>query len=868
LTILNAALECEEFQFAKQSAILWLVNYPGDLYVQYLQAKVYEKSGNISEAISIYQNLIASDPFFAEPYNSLAQLADSEQENALLSTIHKFLRQEDPPETSPDWMVYLWQTRSAFAEGNYEKSISLIHQILIEDPVSPLPAIFHLKIANKMNNQEMLRNLSEIYFEKYPKCLQIMILKAISEIEAGEEAVAVERLHWVAAHDSSGQVIQRLMGTHHRFISLWPEDLEIFFDIPIPATVNAFLGLNKLQSGIIEEPEFKQKPRVAPVSSRHSDVTQQIRVTKLSQIVEDTEEQNLKPQEVLPQEDSEDIDDGIIEGDFATKADFVEIQKTFTKIAKRLKKPELERTDNRFPVYVIMSSKHQLENAYGPNTTAVIDSELKKLTNLVQKLPGWSALQFFLDDPAQMAQLGLTPRIGTDAWQFKLALVDLDEALGKRGEMIGALLIVGGPEIVPFHHLPNPTLDNDLDVPSDNPYASIDENYFIPQWPVGRLPGESGSDAGLLLYQIRHLIYQYEQKTKSLNSKGVPLTSIFSWIWSFLSNLGGLYTTSEDLGYSAEVWQKASEKVFSTLGKTRELKLSPPVNSDNLVVNKKHSLELGYFNLHGIKDGPHWYGQKDFSSLTDGPDYPIALTPEMFDNHTASPDFVLSEACYGANIVGKRHEEALSLKFLDSGTNAFVGSTCIAYGSIATPLIAADYIAESFWQRILEGQPAGYAIMQAKLKLTEEMSLSQGFLDGEDQKTILSFVLYGDPLGTYDGLKVMPKPLFRIKSHPKVRTLSDSDLKPAFEGKQVPPTIDKNVKKLMEKYLPGLEDPQMSFNKSETSNNRKSNKSQSSDRYVVTLQKSFNPSDSLTHHYYARMTLDKKGNLLKLTTSR
>lgn len=89
--------------------------------------------------------------------------------------------------------------------------------------------------------------------------------------------------------------------------------------------------------------------------------------------------------------------------------------------------------------------------------------------------------------------------------KLKLALHDLDEKLSSKGEMIGALLIIGGNDIIPFHQLPNPTDDMDTSVPSDNPYASLDENYFIPQWPVGRMPDEKGTDAAFLLEQIRFL---------------------------------------------------------------------------------------------------------------------------------------------------------------------------------------------------------------------------------------------------------------------------------------------------------------------------------------------------------------------------
>ena len=557
-----------------------------------------------------------------------------------------------------------------------------------------------------------------------------------------------------------------------------------------------------------------------------------------------------------------------MEDTYAEEKDLRNIQKVFSKLAKRLKKPDLNRADNRFPTYVIMASKKQLEQIYGPNTTAVIDDELRHLVNLIQKLADWGAMLFYPDDAAQMSQLGLTPIITRDAWQTKLALADLDEALENRGEMIGALLIIGGPEIIPFHRLPNPTLDSDLDVPSDNPYSTVDENYFIPQWPVGRLPGETGSDAGLLLYQIRHLKYRYQQKTKTIKSIGFNLASFINSIWQFINNLGNRLKDVKNLGYSAEIWREPSRKVFRTISKSSDLTLSPPINSDTLTLHTRHRPDLGYFNLHGVKDGPDWYGQKDFSSTYEGPDYPIALSPYMLDEQSKTPDFILSEACYGANIFDKTLEEALSLKFLDNGSNTFVGSTCIAYGSVTTPLISADYLAEKFWEYVLEGESAGYALMKAKLKLVEEMLASQGFLDGEDQKTLLSFVLFGDPLVKYDGLKGIPKPLMRIKSHPPVKTLSDSDLELELEGDEVPGLLNKQVKKAVEKYLPGLHDAQIQINKSAFDKGSGTAKSKMDERYVVTMKKSFELEKSIMHQHYARMTFDNKGKLIKFTTSR
>ena len=116
---------------------------------------------------------------------------------------------------------------------------------------------------------------------------------------------------------------------------------------------------------------------------------------------------------------------------------------------------------------------------------------MKNLASAIRKQQTWDALTFLPDDPNSAAANGVKPVPYNDPWKIKLTLTDLDAALAKKGEMIGAVLILGGPEIVPFHRLPNPTNDGDPDVASDNPYASLDQIYFHPRlagWPfTGRM---------------------------------------------------------------------------------------------------------------------------------------------------------------------------------------------------------------------------------------------------------------------------------------------------------------------------------------------------------------------------------------------
>jgi len=119
----------------------------------------------------------------------------------------------------------------------------------------------------------------------------------------------------------------------------------------------------------------------------------------------------------------------------------------------------------------------------------------------------------------------------------------------------------------------------------------------------------------------------------------------------------------------------------------------------------------------------------------------VALLPTNLNDHASIPDIVFSEACYGANIFEKTTNQSIAMQFLARGSRSFVGSTCIAYGSVGRPLIGADLLAHQFWTHIQNGVPSGYALMRAKLDLASSMVQSQGYLDGEDQKTLLSFEL-------------------------------------------------------------------------------------------------------------------------------
>ncbi|HAF61101.1 MAG TPA: hypothetical protein DCK95_02110 [Anaerolineaceae bacterium] len=525
------------------------------------------------------------------------------------------------------------------------------------------------------------------------------------------------------------------------------------------------------------------------------------------------------------------------------------------------------------PAYVLMSTKKGITAKYGENTFSVIQSRMQELADAIAKRENWDAFVFIPDDENCMLQYGLRFIESNDPWEFKLALHDLSNYFQERGKKIGSLLIVGGDDLIPFHRLPNPTDDSDVEVLSDNPYATDDSNYFVPQWAVGRFPDEKGSDPGLLLKQLREAIKWHKEQNQH-QTLGERIGEALQFWNAFTNMVREMNEKRTNYGYSTAIWQRSSIAAFRPIGKANYIRISPPYNVNNLDAISIKEAEFAYFNLHGLDDSPNWYGQKDISNTDNTPDFPVAIQPSLIDPQATKPAIVLSEACYGSYIINKTSDESLSLRFLTSSCRAFIGSTCIAYGSIYPPLIGADQLAYFFWNLIEKNYTVGDAYIRAKMNLMKSILRRQGYLDGEDQKTLLSFVLYGDPLYFGDsnsGEHLMQE---EEKYFSPYQVVADRDLEdiaiPAISAE-----ILSNVKEVVKEYLPGIEsanlsvrEKQMKIRKLGTQNKgAEIEQDQTASRVFLTYTKNFQVQNR-TIKQYTRVTLDEKGKMVKLSVSK
>ena len=182
------------------------------------------------------------------------------------------------------------------------------------------------------------------------------------------------------------------------------------------------------------------------------------------------------------------------------------------------------------------------------------------------------------------------------------------------------------------------------------------------------------------------------------------------------------------------------------------------------------------------------------------------------------------------------------------------------------------------------GLSTGEALRRAKIHLASEMHKRQGYLDGEDQKTLISFVLYGDPLAQPTSLKnsnahSQRKAVVRhLRPYPQVKTVCDRTDDPEASD-PVPDEVMSHVKRVVAQYLPGmhgarvvmshehLECVSKGHNCPTAQLGSKAHPDVKLERRVVTLSKSI-PFEQHTHPAYARLTLDKTGKVVKLAVSR
>jgi hypothetical protein len=816
--IIAAGSKVGEFSFLKEIIQKWSDQYPNDLRCKYFLANIAYLESKSSEAIEYLSSLLLSDPENIEAYELLNKTDGVLDKKAVSSFIHVLSGRIEDISTIFPWAVTLRAVRNGIRKGELANSEKLLRNLLGQEDNNPLVAIEHCRLSSIKDDSPLFHHLSEIYTSRWPECLQFKIFSALAMMKTNEEAGAVKILHSCVSYDPEGLVVRRMLGWEHELLTLWQNNQFIDLDIQIPSSIAVALKWNLLSEGKRMTPYSKSLDGQSPLQTTNN-----------------------------PKDTS-----------------------------FRLNKAKKDKTGEN-PVYVILSTHTGMKRKYGQKTTEFVFKKIEELVEVINQKPTWESVSFIPDELSSSFKFGMNPIKSVDAWQIKLAINDLETYLRKQSKMIGAILIVGGHEVIPFHNLPNPTDDSDNSVFSDNPYSTAGGNYLLSEWPVGRLPGEAGSDPGLILEQIRQIIEFHKSQIKN--------ASIWNQVFSGYGRKVDLrrifrdfFNAPKDFGYTTAVWRRSSLAAFRPLGKGSELRVTPPFDSDTIDVDNLMKAKCAYFNLHGLADTSDWYGQRDFSELPTGPDFPVAMTANQLQKIRNNVDLVFSEACYGANILNKTVDNSIALRFISVKCQGLIASTCIAYGSVFTPLIGADLLAFIFWKYIKDGFSFGESLLQAKIGLIKVMTQRQGYLDGEDQKTLISFILFGDPLGYLEpNIYLDKKPIAREVFDPEIKAFSDNDLA-LTKNPRISKDLSKELGEIMQSYIPSLNNANIKI----WEHKIRVNKIIHSGSYQPLIEDEKIKVKNITqvmvsqktrvsrvmHEQYARVTMDENGKIIKLAVSR
>jgi hypothetical protein len=183
----------------------------------------------------------------------------AEQNTNRNSNEHAQIGNNLPDVSLPDWQQHIKDGQKAMLANDLEEAQQFARKALVANTFSPLPAIHHIRIAYAIGDFHTLQNLADLYHRRWPDCLHFSLYLAEALIQNGDENQAVALLHQCASRDAAGQVAERIWGPHYPYKPLWPEVMEIQFDVPVPAAIAAILGWNQLPpGGIILQPTSDQ----------------------------------------------------------------------------------------------------------------------------------------------------------------------------------------------------------------------------------------------------------------------------------------------------------------------------------------------------------------------------------------------------------------------------------------------------------------------------------------------------------------------------------------------------------------------------------------------------------------------------------
>ena len=400
--------------------------------------------------------------------------------------------------------------------------------------------------------------------------------------------------------------------------------------------------------------------------------------------------------------------------------------------------PSTLRNDQSVKLSVTVKSR--LEKKYNTDALYKINAAVERWKSADAKR-GIQTVHVHVDDSMEMNNLGVAPVLDeATPERIKQAIEELWNKLTPTPDY---LVLFGSDDIVPMFPVPNPSfgnnsnVDTDKTVPTDNPYAthlsfspSDTHSYRIPERAIGRIPdmvSEPGAPDG----------------------SGDP-----AWFIAYLDtatnwepSAASVYNTPYAI-CTAEAEDAGTEFMQKTFTDTSLQPLLCPPHSDaadSPATRDELSAGLHMIKCHGNKEDATFWGFSEADQTTK--DHPCAaITSAILTALPNAPKVVATMCCYGAQIFSPKGADPwpVASTYLRKGALGFVGPTMMAWVH-TSGLGPADWVVQSYLKNILAGQSIGNALLSSKQDYHSFYSLDDNTFADPDDKTLIEFILLGDP---------------------------------------------------------------------------------------------------------------------------
>jgi len=339
---------------------------------------------------------------------------------------------------------------------------------------------------------------------------------------------------------------------------------------------------------------------------------------------------------------------------------------------------------------------------------------------------GIQTIHVALDDATTMKKLGVPALKGSVTPNKVKRTIDLLW----RKLAPDYLVIFGAADVIPYFEVDNPSYDpqgdDDLLVPTDNPYAcskgfsrSRRSSYLLPDRAVGRIPDMVGD--------------------------GSP-----SWFTTYLRASAAArpkHPSKYRNAYASccQQWKEAGQHATRAIGEaTSQLLVSPPQKDTSPLHRTRLKSLLHMVKCHGAQLDPRFYGQK-------GNSYPVSFDSNSLKTRLRPNTVAAAMCCYGAQVYSPNDPAAqvpgqwpVASTYLRKGGLGMAGSTMIAWvgGEV---MMCADWIVTGFLKAVQQGASLGRALLESKQDYVAWIGQQGWVPDLADEKTLIEYVLLGDP---------------------------------------------------------------------------------------------------------------------------